>query len=458
MRQPKLNLSANDNAPPRPRRESPVLKPVRFLRPERKTPPAPATNILAKHKRKITLTWGIPLLGAVMAAYAILQGAALSSLVWPAMIIGSLLLWTLSRVEPQSRLQNVSSLMLIGATTVAMAGTLAYNGFTLVGVELALLVSVFSLLLGWAMSSRPVVMLSTISAIVYLMSLFPELGLLTGLTDEYSQIGIGLIPCLLLGQALLALRLKSHLITVLTIFAVLIWVLAVAKDLPLHALAGLCFAVASAHYCLGRACEAAKIFGARLHTVFALIIGLASALYIQSLWMQFDSDQAQPIWSASTFWWGAVTLAMTVILITSLIRFKSSQISLPGIFIITLGVLVLPLATAKPELIESAFFQIPGLDAYPGLGLVIGAVIIASCLFWIASGLKHGRLLYVLIGTIGVGVEAIILYQPDYFNMDFGVIFIMSLICALCIGGLIAGSTSDQTAASNQTESTPNYA
>lgn len=407
---------------------------------------------MSAYKRKTTLAWSVPLIAAFIAGIAIWQGAAMSALVWPALIMASLLLWTLSRAEPYSRLQNVSSLMLIGAATTGLAGILAYNGFTLVGVELAILVSIFSLLLGWTMSSRPAVMLSTISAIVYLISLFPELGLLTGLADEFSKIGIGLIPLLILGQTLLAQRLKSHSITALSIVAILIWVLAIAKDLPLHALAGLCFAIAAAHYCLGRACESVKIFGARLHIIFALIVGLAAAFYIQSLWMNFDSDLAQPIWSADTVWWVAVALAMTVILISSLVRFKSSQISLPGIFIITLGVLVLPLATAKPQLIENAFFQIPGLDAYPGLGLVIGAVIIACCLFWIANGLKRGQLLTVLIGTVGIGIEATILYQPNQFNLDFSIIFVVSLICALCIGGLIAGSTADQT------ETTTNYA
>jgi len=414
--------------------------------------PATPKNIIDEYKRKVTLAWGVPILSAVMAGLALWMGTSLNSLVWPSMIIASLLLWTTTRAEQDSRLRNVSALMLIGAATLCIAGTLAFNGFTLVGVEIAILVSIFSLLIGWIVSSRPAVMLSTISAIMYLMSLFPELGLLTGLTDELSQIGIGIIPFLLLGQALLAQHQRSHIITVLTIFAVLIWVLAVAKDLPLHAIAGLGFAMAAAHYCLGRAFEAIEMFGARLHTVFALIVGLASALYIQSLWMQFDSDLAQPIWSASTFWWGAVTISMSVILITSLIRFKSSQISLLGIFIITLGVLVLPLATVKPELIEAAFLQIPGLDAYPGLGLVIGAIIIANCLIWIANGLRHGRILTVFIGTIAIGVEALILFQPNHFNMDFGVIFVMSLICALCIGGLIAGSKS------THSEKLPNYA
>ena len=107
---------------------------------------------------------------------------------------------------------------------------------------------------------------------------------------------------------------------------------------------------------------------------------------------------------------------------------------------------------AKPELIEAIFYQIPRFDAYPSLGFIIGAVIIASCLVWIGNGLKHGWLLNVLIGTVAIGLEAIILYQPNHFSMEFGVIFITSLIFALCIGGLIAGTTSDQT------ESTLNYA
>jgi len=296
-------------------------------------------------------------------------------------------------------------------------------------------------------------MLSTVAALVYLASLFPELGLLTGLTDNFSQIGIGVIPVLLLGQVLLAQRLRSHLITALTITAIMVWFLAITKNLPLHALTGLVFAVAAAHYCLGKTCETAEIFGARLHTLFALVVGLIAALYVQSLWMQFDSDKAQPIWNANNFWWSVVGLSMLTIIVTSLMRFKSSQISLTGIFIISLGIFLLPLATARPDLIESAFYQIPGLDAYPGMGLVIGAAIISACIIWIVKGLRDGHLLNVLIGTVGIGLEAIILYQPKHFNMDFGVIFIMSLICALCIGGLIAGSTSP-----DYTEHTANYA
>lgn len=452
MRQPKFKLSANDNTPLRQRRDFPVPTPRRLQKPRSSAISSTPTNVIVEHDRKQLVSWCVLILGGFLAAVAFWQNISMSSLVWPSVILALMLIWTTTRAQTHSRRRNISSLMLIAAVTILTAGTLSHNGFTLIGVELALLVSIFALLIGWTLESRPAVMLSAIAAIGYLASLFPDLGLLTGIADERSQIGIGLIPALLIGQAFLSQRLRSHLITALTILAAGVWVLAVAKDLPLPALAGLGFALAAAHYCVGRAWEANNMFGARVHSAIAIIAALTAALYIQSLWMQFDSDKAQPIWTANTFWWGAVGLSAFVITISSLIRFKSSQISLPGIFIISLGVMLLPLATARPDLIETAFYQVPGLEARPGLGLIIGASIIACCLFSIANGLKTGRLLNVLIGTVAMGIEAIILYQPDQFNMDFGVIFIMSLICALCIGGLIAGSTE------GQTESTSTYA
>ena len=99
-----------------------------------------------------------------------------------------------------------------------------------------------------------------------------------------------------------------------------------------------------------------------------------------------------------------------------------------------------------------AFDEIPGLDAQPGFGLMIGATILSCSLIWIVKGLKNGSLVNVLIGTFAIGIEAVILLRPNYFSADFAVIFVVSLICALCIGGLIAGSTKDHT------ETLPNYA
>ena len=147
----------------------------------------------------------------------------------------------------------------------------------------------------------------------------------------------------------------------------------------------------------------------------------------------------------NTLWWSALGVAMFTLFLAALMRYKTSHITLLGIFIVNLAVLALPLATAKPDLIYTAFEAIPGLNARPGLGLVIGAIIIAVGFTWLVGGLKRGRLLDIAIGATAIGIEALILFQPAEFNADLGVTFVVSLICALCIGGLIAGATPDNT-------------
>ena len=64
---------------------------------------------------------------------------------------------------------------------------------------------------------------------------------------------------------------------------------------------------------------------------------------------------------------------------------------------------------------------------------------------WVVGGLKRGNLLDMSLGAAVIGIETLVVFQPARLNADFGVIFVVSLICALCIGGLIAGATPDRT-------------
>lgn len=446
MRQPKYILSANDNAPQRVER-------ARFGKRLAKTDVKPTSSDgISKYKQPSDFGWIIPLLACAMTISAVWQGSSFLTLFWPTMIITVLLFWTALRAAPFSRLRNISSLMFVGAAALCMYQLLSQNGFTLIAVEIALVVSSIALVSGWVLRSRPAIMLSSIGAIGYLMSLFPELGLLTGFTDGLSKLGIGLVPCLLFGQAIAAQKFRSYALSLTVIIASYVWMIAIAKNMIMPELIGLGFAISAAHYCLGKAWCDQGLFGARLHTVFPLIIALGTALYMQSLWMNIDTGQAKPLSSPNRFWWSIFGVATFVIFISSLMRYKASQISLSGIFIISTAALVLPIATVSPDIIYAAFENIPGLEAHPGLGLVIGAAIIACGVTWVANGLKQGRLLNVIIGAVAIGVEGLILYQPSRFNMDLAVIFIVSLICALCIGGLIAGSTFDES------RHTPNHA
>ena len=438
MRHVKQRLSANDNAPIKRRTlrfaSSSVTEPG---------PSAPAAKVVSEYKSKSALAWAAPVVAILMAGYSLFMAVSMESLIWPAAMMAGILAWTAALAAHLSSLRNISTLLMVGAATLSVSGALFLSGFSLLAVEIALLTSVIALIAGWIFKSRPAVMLSSLSTLGYLASLFPELGLFSGLMDGVSHIGLALAPILLLSQAALGHRLRSSAIIIVALTASYLWIIAYAKDMPISALVGIGFALASAHYCLGKAWETLGIFGAKTHIAFAALVALIGAFYIQTQWMFENTGQAKPFWPPSNFWWAAFGLAMFSLFIASLMRYKASQISLVGIFVISLAALILPLATAKPDFVHMVFDYIPGLNANPGLGLIIGATIIAFSLICIVSGLKSGQFSGVSLGAIAIGMQSVVLYQPNYFNMDFGVIFIVSLICALCVGGLIAGSSPD---------------
>ena len=433
MLQPQPLLSANDNAQLRQPRIRKTLRQVDSVSVRS------AANPIQVYKIKSAVSWLMPLVAMLLAAYAIQQNLPLSDLFWPSAIIAALLLLTAARAERDSRLRNVSGLLMVAAVTAALAAFLSQNGLPLIGIELALLVSGLALMTGWIFKSIPSVLLSTFSALLYLGSAFPELGLTAGLTDQESKLGAGLLPWIVLGQIVLAQKLKSSLVLFTALTAAYIWLGTLATDMPLPALAGLGFVVAAAHYWLGKAWAEAGKFGADIHRICAWVIALSSALYIQAIWLGSDSGQAQPFWPPNTLWWMVMGAAMLTLFVASLTRYKTSHITLLGIFIISLAVAAVPLAMAKPDLIYTAFDAVPGLNARPGLGLIIGATIIAGGFIWLVGGLKNGRILDMSIGALAIGIEAMILFQTSRFDADLSVIFIVSLICALCVGGLIAG-------------------
>lgn len=443
MRQPKHILSANDNAPIKQKRPRHRTTPTRINPKVAPRPSTPAHHILTEHRRQSYVGWISPIIAFFIAGYAIFQNASLGSLIWPSAMMGAALVWTATRAEFESRLRNIACLMAVGAIAVCFAGMMAHNGLTLIAVEITLMVSAVSLIIGWMFNSRSATMLSVLATLAYLASLFTSLGIFDGLVDGVSQLGKGLIPALLIGQILLAHRLKSRSVTFAAIIGSYIWMTTISTDIPTTAKAGIGFALAAAHYCLGKAGESRALFGAKLHSGLAALLGLVCAFYIQSVWISGETGQASPFWPPNTLWMAALMTTVLALFVSSIMRYKDSQISLIGIFIISFAATILPLATAKPDILYAAFDHVPGLDANPGFGLVIGALIIAFGLSYIVNGLRGGHFFGVLIGAVAIGMQGLILYAPERLNIDFGVIFLGSLVFALCVGGLIAGSTTD---------------
>ena len=430
--------SANDNAP-----IGHVSNRNRLIRPHSAPFHASAQQI-SNHKLSAILDWLIPLAAVIACGVAFVKNIPLENLYWPSLIFGIVLLLTVIKAKARPRLQNISSLLMVLAFTTTSASILSVTGIALIGVEWLLVISIFALLTGWAFKSSPSILLSAFAGLLYLAGYFPEFGILTGISEGNSQLGAGILPWLIVGQIFLAQKVKSPIISFAAITAGYIWLIASTKTMPLEHILGLIFVVAAAHYWLSKSRAENKFFGAGIHRIFAWVVAIGAAIFIQTIWLNLDAVEAKPFGPPNLIWWIILAISAVTLFIVSFQRYKSSHISLIGAFVICTTALILPMAIAMPNLVYSALETIPGLSEQPGLGFVIGASIIAAGLYWLVSGLKSGRLLEMSMGGIVIGIQSMILIQPENFNIDLGVIFVVSLICALCVGGLVAGVTSNQ--------------
>ncbi len=436
MLQPAQYYSANDNAPLRQPRHRHTFGKSVSLAFQKTADPIKTRN------RMSLLGWCLPLFAALFGVFALWQNLPLAGLLWPSAIFAVLLCLTAAQAKRDSRLRNISGLLLSAAVTIALTAFLSQNGFTLIAVEVALVLSAVALLVGWIFNSTPSILLSALSALLYLASFYPQLGLTTGIADQISQLGAVILPGLIVGQIIVSQKVRTSLAVFAAICAGYIWLETAAGDIPQSAMAGLMFVIAAAQFCLGRAWCETKKFGANIHRFLAWAVMIGSAVYIQSIWLM-ETGPAQPFWPPNRFWWVVSGLAMLTLFVAAMIQYKTSQLSLPGIFIICLTVGSIPLATARPDMVFAVFDAVPGLNARPGSGLIMGAAIIAAGLIWLVGGLRRGSFVNIIMGAVTIGVQAIVLLQPQRFDTDLAVVFIVSLICALCIGGLIAGASPD---------------
>ena len=75
--------------------------------------------------------------------------------------------------------------------------------------------------------------------------------------------------------------------------------------------------------------------------------------------------------------------------------------------------------------------------------MVIGAVIMAAGMAWIVNGLRKSQFVNIIVGTVLIGAQVLILMAPGRIDLDGVIIFLTSLIGALCIGAMIAGASLD---------------
>ncbi|WP_427451085.1 hypothetical protein [Litorimonas sp. WD9-15] len=343
------------------------------------------------------------------------------------------------------RSREFTLLTVIGAGFLALFGTAALAGISLNTIDMAMIVACLSLAIAVMYKSAPALLTSVFATTLWLFAFIPALNMMFGLGESNSFGWTMLLPILLVGQIILSSKLQNTACLAVSLLASYGWIawLGVTANIPVTALAGLGFAIGVAHHRIGKSLKDENRFGAAWQSWLGVIAALGAALFLQSIWLNPDMGQAIPGWMPTQIWWAGLGVTTLALFIASLQRYKNSRITLSGIFILSAATLILPIVSIRPDLVRDVFAAIPGLGAAPGFGLIIGAAIMAAGLAWITNGLRRLKLFNVIIGAALVGIQGIVLLAPGRANLDLGIVFICSLIAALCIGGLVAGASLD---------------
>jgi len=414
---------------------------------QRAAAPNPFRRKTAKPIKSVNFAPLFPFLAGLVLAGLFFTSASTETLTSAAGVISFIgLFWASYCKRVQAwRSREFTLLCVIGAGFLALFGTATLAGISLNTIDMAMIVACLGLIIAAMYKSAPALLTSAFATTLWLFAFIPSLNTMFGLGQANSFGWTILLPILLIGQIMLSSKLRNRACLAVSLLAAYGWVawLGLTANIPLTALSGLGFAIGIAHHRIGKTLSDENRFGADWHSWLGVIAALGAALFLQSIWLNPSMNQAIPGWMPTQMWWAALGLASLTLFIASLQRFKNSRITLPGIFILSAATLILPIISIKPDLVRDVSAAIPGLNAAPGFGLIIGAAIMAAGLAWIANGLRRLKLFNVIIGAALVGIQGVILIAPGRATLDLGIVFVCSLIAALCIGGLVAGASLD---------------
>jgi len=259
---------------------------------------------------------------------------------------------------------------------------------------------------------------------------------------------IALFPLLSLIQIHSSSKIKSNLavgLSVLTGYFGIIGLLMTLMTnnlLPLAYVASFLFIVGIAHHRIGKAAKDSHISGSHIHTMIGWVVAIASAIIFQHFWLSPEAPiESEPSQTFIGIWKTIVALSIFAIFVSGIIRFKHSQITLPGIFLLTFCSSFIPLMLWAPQLPEMLAANIPGLEPTPSFGLIIGAGILAAGIGLAFNGLRQKSWTMILMGLAALFIETSIIMKPAFFNADTIIIFTASFTPALSIGGAIAGNS-----------------
>jgi len=208
--------------------------------------------------------------------------------------------------------------------------------------------------------------------------------------------------------------------------------------------AGILFIAALTQYRWGKAFEDEISFGSPIHTHFGWIVAIVSALTAQHFWLFPDNA----IWqnTSSSFlggmaWQLITALALTAIYLSGLVRWKHGRVTKIGAFAATLIAALLPLTIWAEPAINMIVTAIPGMYASPTIGLIIAGGILASGIGMALNGIRRNNTKMIMLAMLAIGAQIVMLMTPSLITFENVMVFGLSLIFALGLGGLMAGKS-----------------
>ncbi len=340
--------------------------------------------------------------------------------------------WRLSEIAIVIALGGLMSVIMIGSN---------YLGLNLTLVDAIILMGLLSVIMGYIVKSRIAILTSICATLLWAMMSF--MGL-----EPINNSAI-LFPLLIGLQVFTSSRISSKLAITLAVitgycglvgFLVTTWIY---NLIPLTFASSLLFIIGIAHHRAGKAAEDIEISGNKIHIYFGWVVAITSAVIFQYFWLNETVAASNTTLIGQTglnLWKIAVSLSILIIFISGIIRFKHTQITLAGIFLLTFFSGLMPMMMWFPTWHETLVANIPGINSIPAFGIVIGAAIVAASISFSLNGIRQESVIMLFLGLPFLGVEGFLLITPNLMSLDHSIIFFVALLTTFAVGGVIAGN------------------
>lgn len=391
---------------------------------------------------KLSMILWLAALALISAIFLIGSGAGIKTFASLVLLWAGLWNSYVSADHGRWRVSEISVITALAGLMGAVTTTANFFGLGLTLADGLMLMSVLPLLIAVLLKSRICVLASICASLIWAALSF------TGVA-ETSPIMMA-FPAIWAAQIYMSTKIKSGLAITLAVLTGYYWAANVifthwsADNLPLTFAAAALFIIGTAHHRSGKAAEDKKLIGSSVHIYAGWVAAMIGAIGFQSFWLSPELVQASTASLSPEglgLWKAIIAAGLAIIFCSAVIRYKYSQITLAGIFLVTAAAALIPMMLWFPAWTQKTIAAIPGISAAPTIGIMMGAAILAASFGMILNGIRRHAPIMMGLGILALFAQGYMLLKPEMMTIDNGIIFGASFLCALGIGAAVAGSS-----------------